>query len=686
MQRSFPSRAHDAAFGRAVKEDAMTADTDTQVGQTSRGGAEDSVSHTELVSHGGPPSQQNKMFVVAPMVDQSELPFRMLCRQYGATLAYTPMLHARNFVESAHYRRTFLTTTPLDAVRARMEAAADDEAALRKQGARSDGGTQRADSAPTMSTSLSTEHNHRDSRSDEKEEAKRCEQVIEDEDDEEDEEEEAERLIDRPCIVQFCGHDADVVCRAAQLAVGETDDDEAAAAAAADKPHTSSSRPPLYRFDAVDLNLGCPQGIARRGRYGSFLMEEWDVIHTLVHTCHVELPVPVTVKIRVFDTEDARPAGSQGSDDVHNGAAVQIGSSQTKPPHMDEALTLAYAHMLCDAGAQLITVHGRTRAMKGQLTGLAHVAVMKAVTRAMQQRGVAVFTNGNVRDGEDVHAQLQDIGSDGVMVAESLLWDAGLFAQPRWPIYAARLYHTVTMPPSPHAERASNETTTGATHVNDVVTAAVSANTSAVLCTGGEHGSAAAATTTRRIPAMTQSARLRGLSLARAYCRWLRRCQVAEEGMAKAHLFKMAHYSYERVPHMRAVLAGITTPTEHAAGVSGRPAGAQWDASDALHGTKKETVCSQGGRGEEKGEKVGETTQKAGVSFVQLLMKHLDELGAAESRVTLEEHNGGMPTNSRRCEKEARRAAAAWDAFDTHATCEENATNDEETGILTLFV
>lgn len=54
-------------------------------------------------------------FLVAPMVDNSELPFRMLCRNYGAQAAYTPMLHSRIFSENEKYRSQEFTTCKVPA-------------------------------------------------------------------------------------------------------------------------------------------------------------------------------------------------------------------------------------------------------------------------------------------------------------------------------------------------------------------------------------------------------------------------------------------------------------------------------------------------------------------------------------------------------------------------------------------
>ena len=43
----------------------------------------------------------------------------------------------------------------------------------------------------------------------------------------------------------------------------------------------------------MDINLGCPQGIARKGNYGSFLLEQKDLIVAMVSKLHLFLGLTI---------------------------------------------------------------------------------------------------------------------------------------------------------------------------------------------------------------------------------------------------------------------------------------------------------------------------------------------------------------------------------------------------------
>ncbi len=53
-------------------------------------------------------------YILAPMVGASELPFRLLCRKYGAQTAYTPMMNSHLFATDKKYREEEFQTIEQD--------------------------------------------------------------------------------------------------------------------------------------------------------------------------------------------------------------------------------------------------------------------------------------------------------------------------------------------------------------------------------------------------------------------------------------------------------------------------------------------------------------------------------------------------------------------------------------------
>ena len=59
-------------------------------------------------------SNDRPLFIAAPMIRYSKLPFRQLCRDYDVDLTYTPMMLAKEFIRHPHARYTDFSTNSFD--------------------------------------------------------------------------------------------------------------------------------------------------------------------------------------------------------------------------------------------------------------------------------------------------------------------------------------------------------------------------------------------------------------------------------------------------------------------------------------------------------------------------------------------------------------------------------------------
>jgi nifR3 family TIM-barrel protein len=165
---------------------------------------------------------------------------------------------------------------------------------------------------------------------------------------------------ERPLIQQIFGKDPETMARAAEIVEKN------------------------FHPDGIDINMGCPVYKIVSDFNGASLMKDPDRACAIVREMKKAVEAPISVKIRL-------------------GWA-------------DKTECLDFSKRLEEAGAELITIHGRTRAQ-----GYSGVADWEMVGRAKQGVSIPVLVNGDIHTPEKVAEALAVSGCDGALIARGAL-------------------------------------------------------------------------------------------------------------------------------------------------------------------------------------------------------------------------------------------------------------------------
>ncbi|MEQ8463445.1 tRNA dihydrouridine synthase DusB [Coleofasciculus sp. E1-EBD-02] len=137
--------------------------------------------------------------------------------------------------------------------------------------------------------------------------------------------------------------------------------------------------------DTVDINMGCPVNKITKKGGGSSLLREPETAAAIVRAVVEAVSVPVTVKTRIGWSDD-------------------------------EINILDFAKRMEDAGAQMLTLHARTR-----VQGYKGEAKWEWIGKVKQILSIPVIANGDIFSVESALKCLEQTGADGVMCSRGTL-------------------------------------------------------------------------------------------------------------------------------------------------------------------------------------------------------------------------------------------------------------------------
>ena len=142
--------------------------------------------------------------------------------------------------------------------------------------------------------------------------------------------------------------------------------------------------------DMIDINMGCPVNKVVKGTDGCALMRNIDLAQEIVRTVKSQISIPLSVKFRLGYT-------------------------------FEEMNFVEYGQKMQEAGADFITIHGRTRS---QMYG--GKADWKKIAELKRNVDIPVFANGDVVSVETAIQCLEESKADGVAVGRGVLGDVTL--------------------------------------------------------------------------------------------------------------------------------------------------------------------------------------------------------------------------------------------------------------------